>query len=249
MYAAEILGWTSLAMDPREVHERGVERLAAINEERMVLAAELGYRRSGHRHRGTHRLWRQHRRHPGAARGTRRGPGPSQLGGRALLLRPAALGQLRGAACGGVPRGRRADGVLLPADRRRHAGRHLLHQLLRPAGPGAAPRRERHLPRGEPRAPLPAGAATGDAGAAAAAPVRLHVGGRRVRGRVGPVLRAPGRRDGPVPRRLGAARHAREPGAARRAPRRPIPGSTRSAGPARRPSPPCGTADRPRPTR
>ena len=43
MYAAEILGWTSLPLDPHEVHERGVERLAAINEERMALAAELGY--------------------------------------------------------------------------------------------------------------------------------------------------------------------------------------------------------------
>jgi len=43
MYAAEILGWTSLPLDPREVHDRGVERLAAINEERMALAAELGH--------------------------------------------------------------------------------------------------------------------------------------------------------------------------------------------------------------
>jgi uncharacterized protein (DUF885 family) len=43
IYAAEILGWTSLPLDPREVHERGVERLSAINDERMALAAELGY--------------------------------------------------------------------------------------------------------------------------------------------------------------------------------------------------------------
>jgi uncharacterized protein (DUF885 family) len=43
MYAAEILGWTSLPQDPRDVHERGVERLAEINEERRVLAVELGY--------------------------------------------------------------------------------------------------------------------------------------------------------------------------------------------------------------
>jgi uncharacterized protein (DUF885 family) len=43
MYAAEILGWTSLPLDPTDVHERGLERLAAINEERMELAAELGY--------------------------------------------------------------------------------------------------------------------------------------------------------------------------------------------------------------
>jgi uncharacterized protein (DUF885 family) len=43
MYAAEVLGWTSLPLDPREVHELGVERLNAINEERRALAAELGY--------------------------------------------------------------------------------------------------------------------------------------------------------------------------------------------------------------
>jgi uncharacterized protein (DUF885 family) len=43
MYAAEVLGWTSLPLDPREVHALGVERLNAINEERRALAAELGY--------------------------------------------------------------------------------------------------------------------------------------------------------------------------------------------------------------
>src|SRR4029077_5483003 len=43
MYAAEILGWTSLAQDPRDVHERGVARLAEINDERRSLAVELGY--------------------------------------------------------------------------------------------------------------------------------------------------------------------------------------------------------------
>jgi uncharacterized protein (DUF885 family) len=43
MYAAEVLGWTSLPLDPQGVHELGVERLTAINEERMKLAAELGY--------------------------------------------------------------------------------------------------------------------------------------------------------------------------------------------------------------
>jgi uncharacterized protein (DUF885 family) len=43
MYAAEILGWTSLPLEPQEVHDLGVQRLTAINEERMQLAAELGY--------------------------------------------------------------------------------------------------------------------------------------------------------------------------------------------------------------
>ena len=43
MYAAEVLGWTSLPLDPREVHQLGVDMLSSINEERRVLAAELGY--------------------------------------------------------------------------------------------------------------------------------------------------------------------------------------------------------------
>ncbi len=43
MYAAEVLGWTSLPLDPRDVHALGVERLTGINEERMKIAAELGY--------------------------------------------------------------------------------------------------------------------------------------------------------------------------------------------------------------
>ena len=43
MYAAEVLGWTSLPLDPGEVHELGLERLKAINEERWAVAAELGY--------------------------------------------------------------------------------------------------------------------------------------------------------------------------------------------------------------
>ena len=47
----------------------------------------------------------------------------------------------------------------------------------------------------------------------------VDAGGRRVRRGVGPVLRAPRRRDGAVPRRLGAARDAREPGSPRRAAR------------------------------
>lgn len=43
IYAAEILGWTSLALDPASVHELGLERLAAIQDERHELAASLGY--------------------------------------------------------------------------------------------------------------------------------------------------------------------------------------------------------------
>jgi uncharacterized protein (DUF885 family) len=43
MYAAEILAWTSLPLDPREVHELGNERFDAILEERDRISRDLGY--------------------------------------------------------------------------------------------------------------------------------------------------------------------------------------------------------------
>ena len=43
IYAAEILGFTTLVLDPKEVHEIGVRDLAGIQEERMAIAAALGY--------------------------------------------------------------------------------------------------------------------------------------------------------------------------------------------------------------
>jgi len=43
MYAAEVLSWTSLPLDPRAVHELGNERFDAIQEERHRIAARLGY--------------------------------------------------------------------------------------------------------------------------------------------------------------------------------------------------------------
>jgi uncharacterized protein (DUF885 family) len=43
IYSAEILGWTSLALDPKRVHELGTERFDAIQLERRAVANELGY--------------------------------------------------------------------------------------------------------------------------------------------------------------------------------------------------------------
>jgi uncharacterized protein (DUF885 family) len=43
LYAAEILSWTSLPLDAREVHELGVERFEAIQEERYAIPRSLGY--------------------------------------------------------------------------------------------------------------------------------------------------------------------------------------------------------------
>jgi uncharacterized protein (DUF885 family) len=44
MYAAEILGWTSLPLDPGDVHRIGWERFEAIQQERLEIAAALGFR-------------------------------------------------------------------------------------------------------------------------------------------------------------------------------------------------------------
>lgn len=43
MYAAEIRAWTTLEMEPRRVHEMGVEDLERIQEERRRIARALGY--------------------------------------------------------------------------------------------------------------------------------------------------------------------------------------------------------------
>jgi uncharacterized protein (DUF885 family) len=43
IYAAEIRSWTTLPLDPREVHDLGNERWDAIQAERFEVAARLGY--------------------------------------------------------------------------------------------------------------------------------------------------------------------------------------------------------------
>jgi uncharacterized protein (DUF885 family) len=43
LYAALILAWTTLPLDPHEVHELGLERYAGIQEERAAIAGRLGY--------------------------------------------------------------------------------------------------------------------------------------------------------------------------------------------------------------
>jgi uncharacterized protein (DUF885 family) len=47
MYAALILSWTSLTLDPTDVHRIGNERFDAIQEERFAIAARLGYASPG----------------------------------------------------------------------------------------------------------------------------------------------------------------------------------------------------------
>ena len=43
MYATQILAWTTLPLEAQEIHDIGVERLAAIQEERRQIASGLGF--------------------------------------------------------------------------------------------------------------------------------------------------------------------------------------------------------------
>ena len=43
LYAALILAWTTLPLDPHEVHDLGLERYARIQDERAAIAGRLGY--------------------------------------------------------------------------------------------------------------------------------------------------------------------------------------------------------------
>jgi uncharacterized protein (DUF885 family) len=43
MYATQILAWTTLPLEAREIHDIGVERLATIQEERRAIASRLGF--------------------------------------------------------------------------------------------------------------------------------------------------------------------------------------------------------------
>ncbi|MEP7059394.1 MAG: DUF885 domain-containing protein [Actinomycetota bacterium] len=43
MYGTEVLSWTSLPMDPQEIHDLGNERFDAIQEERAEIAGKLGF--------------------------------------------------------------------------------------------------------------------------------------------------------------------------------------------------------------
>ena len=43
MYATQILAWTTLPLEAQEIHDIGVERLVAIQEERRQIAAGLGF--------------------------------------------------------------------------------------------------------------------------------------------------------------------------------------------------------------
>ncbi len=61
LYAALILAWTTLPLDPHEVHELGLERYAGIQDERAAIAGPPGIRERRRRDRGAPGERREHR--------------------------------------------------------------------------------------------------------------------------------------------------------------------------------------------
>ena len=63
-YASQVLAWTTLPLDPAEVHQLGLDRFEAIQAERRDIAAGLGFDDPAVGDRGAHRLGREHGRLP-----------------------------------------------------------------------------------------------------------------------------------------------------------------------------------------
>jgi uncharacterized protein (DUF885 family) len=93
-YASQVLAWTTLPLDPAEVHQLGLDRFEAIQAERRDIAAGLGVRRSRVGDRGAYRLGREHGRLTGSVGAAGRIAGGPQLGAA-----PAWFGTLPSANC------------------------------------------------------------------------------------------------------------------------------------------------------
>ena len=140
---------------------------------------------------------------------------------RAMAIAPRFFGVLPKAPLRRPPgRGVQGEGravrLLLPAGARRLAAGDLLRQRLRPAQPQVHQAGHDDLPRGRSGPPLPDHPRDGEPAPQHVPPPRGTDGRWRVRRGLGPLQRAAGRRDGPLPRRGGALRDARRAGLAGR---------------------------------
>ena len=218
LYAASILAWTTLPLDPHDVHELGLERYAGIQEERArdrrsrsgtraPPTRSRRIRRAGRTRRPpARRCWRwRASRSSGAGRPPARSSDacrtPTATSGRS---RSSGSRTRRSASTTRRPRTDRgaARTTSTPRTCQDRPLHHIASLTYHEANPGPS---------------LPALDRAGAPRPARAPAVRRHPRQQRVRGRVGSVQRAPRRGDGPVPGRLGAARHARGAGDARRA--------------------------------
>jgi len=208
IYATQILAFTTLPLEAREVHELGLADLETIQDERRRSARALGHQDA---EAAVAALNASGRNGAGPARSSSVSQKPrSRRAGRRRLrtsaacrARTARFGLSRSSASGTCVR------LLQPAVPGREPTRRLLRERLRPRTQAPAPPRVDHLPRSEPRSPLPDRARAGDD----RSPALRRFGG--VPGRssllrgLGAVQRATRRRDGALRGRGRASRHAR----------------------------------------
>ena len=156
LYRYAIRAWTTLDLDPREVHQVGLDELAGIDASGARSRATRGSATTSRRTAGR---WPTDPANQAATKEelvARATEDIARAGGRrAAGLRAAAAGRLRGPPGRAVQGEGRAVRVLLPADARRLAPRHLLRQHLRPAEPDVLEAGVDDVPRGDPGPPLP----------------------------------------------------------------------------------------------
>ena len=156
LYRTAIRSWTTLDLDPEEVHRIGLDELESIEAERREIARGAGFGDDTAAYRAAldadpaNTPADQGRARRPRDRGHRAGDGD-----RAALLRRPAAGRLRGPPGRGVQGEGRAVRLLLPAGARRLAAGDLLRQRLRPAEPQVHQAGDDDLPRGGARPPLP----------------------------------------------------------------------------------------------
>ena len=147
LYRTAIRSWTTLDLDPEEVHRIGLEELETIEAERRVIARAAGF---GDDTAGLSRGARRRRRQHPARRRTSSSPARPRTSSARMAVAPRYFGVLPRAECEvragrGVQGEGRALRLLLPAGAGRLAARHLLRQRLRPAEPHVH-RRSRRRP-------------------------------------------------------------------------------------------------------
>ncbi len=232
LYRLAMRTWTTLDLDPAEVHQVGLDELTEIDAERRAIATGAGFG-------GDIDAYRRHlQADPANVVATTEAlvARAREDIERALAAAPAWFGRLPVATCDVRP----VDAFMEkdapfayyfpPAVDGSRPGifyvntYDLEHRYLSSA-------RHDHLPRGGARSPLPDRARDGAPGPAGIPAPWLAARGRRLRGGLGPLLGAPGRRDGPLPERGRALRDADRAGLAGRPPDRrhghprPSPGS------------------------
>ena len=221
LYRTQILHWTTLELDPQEVHQTGLDQLESIEAERRQISRAAGfgddtvaYRASLGAEAANQAVSQAHL----IARAT------DDIE-RAFELAPAMFRRAPVSLCRVIPveeyKERDAPFAYYfpPSADTTRPGTYYVNTYDLPSRTYSRLAAD-DLPRGDPRPPLPDLAREREHGAQQLPALRRAVRRRRVRRGLGPVRGAPRRRDGPVPQRGRALRDARRAGLARGAPRR-----------------------------